>query len=254
MKDKILLFYLSYMLTIEINDVKINVPQGWDDITLGTYEQVFDRKPESARDRVALVAQVCGIDAATLLNWPAEVFNIIVENILFLYGENPAKPSPLVEIGGVKYLVPVEDEISLGAWVDADEAQKAGVNVLSNVLAIVCRPAGEVYDYKNNEARQKLFASQPASKIMGVLAFFLHCKQQSERLTAAYGKLHQVADLLPRNTEILRNLGAGTKLLRMWRIIRFYYLTRLLRSQLRKFSPYYNTARIKSTPKTGNAN
>lgn len=241
------------MVQFEVNGVKIEVPQSWDDITLGMYEQVYDKKPESARDRVALVAQVCTVDADILLSWPAEVFNMIVKHVMFLFGDNPAQPSPVVEIDGTKYIVPIEDELTLGAWIDADEAQKAKVNAISSVLAIVCRPAGEDYDYKKNEQRQKMYAAQPVSKVLGVLAFFLQCSEALKLRTQVFGSLRQTAALLPRNTELLRSLGAGIKLLRIRRVMKFYALMLLLRYRLRKFSRTYNTAGIKTTRKTHSA-
>lgn len=234
------------MVIIEYDNRKISVPENWNDVTLGEYEQFYSLKPETARGRVALIAQVCKIDAETLLSWPTEVFNVIVDRLLFLYGDNPVPPSPVCEIDGVKYIVPIEDELSLGAYVDADEAQKAGANVISNVLAIVCRPAGEEYNYKNNEMRAAMFAAQPMSKVLGVMGFFLRCSNVLKQYTLAFGSLRQVADLLPRNTELLRNLGTGIKLLRMWRIMRFYCLIVLLRYRLQKFSPTYSTKRIKA--------
>lgn len=54
--------------------------------------------------------------------------------------------------------------------------QKQGKNVLSNILAIVCRPVGEKYDCKNNDERREVFAALPVSKVLGVLAFFCTAK------------------------------------------------------------------------------
>lgn len=241
------------MVTIEYNGVTVKVPESWDDITLGVYEQVYGEKPEGARERVAVVAKVCNIDAETLLSWPAEVFNTIVGYILFIYGDNPVPPSAVCTIGGTKYIVPVEDELTLGAWVDADEAQKERLNPISSILAIVCRPAGEEYDYKKNEARQKLFAAQPMTRILGVMAFFLHCKQTLEAHSRIYASLCQAADRLPRNIGLFQNPGTGIKLSRTWPAIRYYYLTRLLRYRLRKYSRSYSTAGTKRLPKTHNA-
>jgi len=235
------------MVTMEYDNTLIRVPQCWEDITLGKYESVYDKKPESARERVALVAQICEVDAEKLLSWPAEIFNGIVDYILFLYGDNPAIPCPYLEIDGVKYAVPLEDDLTLGAWVDADEAQKKGEAPISTTLAIVCRPVGEAYDYKNNEARQAMFAALPVSQVMGVMAFFLQCKEASVKLTQMYGNLQLVIDQLPRNTDILRSLGAGTKLLQMWRVLTFCILNVLLRYRLRKFLRSYNTSAIRRT-------
>jgi hypothetical protein len=173
---------------MEYNTVGIEVPESWDDITLGFYETLYTEKPGTARERAALAAKICKVDADLLLSWPAEVFNRIVGYIDFLFRDNPAPPSPVVGAGGVNYIVPIEDELSLGAWVDADDVQKKGENVLSNILAIVCRPAGEAYDHKNNEARQAMFAALPVSRVLGALAFFFTLQN---RVRSTYSGLYE---------------------------------------------------------------
>ncbi|SHJ66031.1 hypothetical protein [Bacteroides stercorirosoris] len=238
------------MVAIEYNKVKISVPESWDDITLGFYETFYTVKPETARERVALVAHICKTDANLLLGWPAEIFNRIVGYIGFLFEDNPAPPSPVVEVEGVKYVVPIEDELSLGAWVDADDAQKKEENVLSNILAIVCRPVGEEYNYKNNEARAAMFAALPVSKVLGVLAFFLHYKTVLDQRTAAYTKLAALVGQLPQNIKPLLSRGGGIKLSLIWPTLKYYVLIILLRYQLRKFLPSYSTVKTKTRQKT----
>lgn len=223
------------MVKLDDGNIIIYVPQSWDDITLGHYETFYTDKPETAHDRVAYVAKVCKTDTDILLSRPAEVFNIIVGHIGFLFEDITAAPNPCIEIGDVKYIVPLEDELSLGAWVDADEAQKKGENVLSNTLAIVCRPVGEEYNCKNNDARAAMFAALPVSKVLGVLAFFLHCKAVSDRRTAACTKIAEAYGQLPLNIKYLLNPGAGIGLLRIWRTIKYTGLTILLRYRLRMF-------------------
>lgn len=237
------------MVVIEYNKVKVSVPENWGDIELGFYETFYTKKPETARERVELVAHICKIDADMLLGWPAEVFNVIVDRIGFLFGDNPAQPNPAVEINGVKYIVPIEEELSLGAWVDADDVQKNGEAVLSNILAIVCRPTGEEYDCRNNEARAAMFASQPVSRILGVLAFFLHYRNALYQRTNTFSKIRELVDQLPRSTGLLRCLGGGIKVSRTWQIIKYYALIASLRYRLRKFSPSCNTKRIRSRRK-----
>ncbi len=243
-----MVFRLYCMVQIEYNTVKIEVPESWDDITLGFYETFYAERPETARERVALVAKICKVDVNLLLSWPAEVFNSIVEYIGFLFKDNPASPNPVVEVGGVNYIIPIEDKLSLGAWVDADTVQKAGENILSNILAIVCRPAGEAYNYENNEERQAMFAALPVSKVLGALAFFLTCKTASDRRTAAYTRLARAYGQLPRNIKLFLIHGAGIKLSRIWPIIKYIFLTTLLRYRLRRLLHSCSTEKIMNTP------
>jgi len=236
------------MVRIEYDKVEIEVPESWDDITLGFYETFYAEKPGTTRERAAYVAKICRTDADWLLSRPVEVFNRIVEYIGFLFKDNPVSPVPYVETGGVRYTVPVEDEMSLGAWADADEIQKKGENILSNILAVVCRPAGEVYDYKNNETRRAMFAALPVGKVLGVLAFFLRCKTVSDQRTVAYTKLARAYGRLPQNIKPFPSPGAGIRLSRIWPALKYYVLMRLLNCRLRKFLRSCNTVKTKIPP------
>lgn len=242
------------MTTIEYDNIVINVPESWADVTLGTYEQVYKDRPETSRERVALVAKVCGVEPELLLGWPADIFNTIVPLIGFIFGDNPIEANPVVTAGGVNYIVAVEDELALGAWIDADEAQKAESGVISTVLAIVCRPAGEDYDYKNNEARAAMFAALPMTEVLGVMAFFLRCKIVLNRHTQIYSSLAEAVALLPLNIRPLRSAGGGIRLLRIWPILKYYALMRLLRYQLRRHSHFYSTLKTKKAPKVRSVN
>lgn len=236
------------MVKLNYNSQDIHVPENWDDIALGDWDVLHRLNPKTSRERVAYVAQLCKVDADALLSWPAEVFNIIVAHTRFVFGPNPYTPSNKIDIEGTQYHIATEDGLTLGEWVDADEAQKAGENVLSNVLAIVCRPVGEAYDYRNNEKRRELFAAQPLSKVLPLLGFFLQCKQQSDKLTRTFSQLAALADLLPPSTATLRSLGAGTKLLRIWPIIRFLILNALLRWRLSRLLTLYGITATKQQP------
>lgn len=242
------------MVNFEYKNTEVRIPQNWDDITLGQWDQLHSMRPKTSRERVAYIAQLCGIDDDLLLSWPAEVFNMIVAHTRFVFGANPYAPSTEAVIDGTAYSIAVEDSLTLGEWVDADEAQKAGENVLSNVLAIVCRPAGEAYDYKNNEKRRELFAAQPLSTVLPLLGFFLQCKQLSDKRTKIYSQLAAIRDLLPPSTATLQNLGAGTKLLRIWPIIRFLILNALLRWRLSKLLVLYGITETKPRPSKHSGN
>lgn len=239
---------------MEYNKVKISVPSNWGDISLGLFESLDISKPATSRDQVDTVAKLCNIEAELLLSWPAEVYSEIVECIYFIFEDNPANPSPEIEIEGVKYIVPIEDELTLGEWVDIDEVQKTETNVLSNVLAIVCRPIGESYNHKNNEARAAMFAELPVSKTQGVLAFFLRCKMVLDQRTAAYTNLVKIIGQLPTNIKPFRKPGGGIKLSTIWLTVKYYGMMLLLHYQLQKFLRTCNTKKIKVLQKTRNIN
>jgi len=237
------------MVKIEYNNVQIQVPESWDDITLGTYEKFHKAKPATHRERVTQTALVCSINPEILFGWPTEVFNEVVKIADFIFKEDTTAPTPIVEINGVNYVVALEDDLTLGEFLDADDIQKNSDAVLSNVLAIVCRPAGEEYNTKNNDARAAMFADVPVSKVLGVLAFFLQCKQTLEKHTAAFSTLKAMADRLPQNTKNLLRLTGGIKLSRIWQTIHYLILMRLLKNRLQKYLHSYSTSPTKKSPR-----
>lgn len=235
------------MTIIQYLDEVISVPTDWTEIKLKHYEEFYQIKPENLRDRVALVARICNYDADKLLNLPAEMFNIIVDQSFFIFEEFKTDPSAKVTVNGTTYVIPIEEKLSLGAYIDADETQKAGENVISGILAIVCRPAGEAYDDELTEVRAAMFGELPMSDIWPLLAFFLQCRAASEKHTQAFTNLMQAAELLPRNMRHFLNPGAGTNLSQIWLIIKYYILMLLLRFRLRRLSRSRNTGAIKIT-------
>jgi len=114
------------MVTIEYNTEKIEVPESWHEVKLRAYEKYYTERPQSVKDKVLLVARICEIDEAKLMAWPADVFNIIAEKTAFIFKEHRVDPSPSIKIDGVTYVIPIEEKLSLGAYIDADEAIKAG--------------------------------------------------------------------------------------------------------------------------------
>ena len=95
-----------------------------------------------------------------------------------------------------------------------------------------------------------MFAALPVSKVLGVLAFFLHYKTVLDQRTAAYTKLAALVGQLPQNIKPLLSRGGGIKLSLIWPTLKYYVLIILLRYQLRKFLPSYSTVKTKTRQKT----
>lgn len=237
------------MVAIKHNNIEISVPENWDDITLGFYEEISTTKPTTIREKVDLVAQICKVEPEILLSWPAEIFDIIVDQIDFIFKGNLSTPNPEVTIDKVNYVVLIEDKLTLAEWVDIDTVQKKDEKILSNILAIVCRPVGEEYNHNNNDDRAALFAAQPVSKILGVLAFFLRCKTVSEQRIVSYSNLVQTVDQLPMNIKYFLKRGDGIKLSTIWLTAKYYFMILLLHYQLQKFLRTCNTKETSNMPK-----
>lgn len=232
------------MKKYEYNDITVNVPTGWDEVTVATYDRMWNLKPKTRRERAQVIAIACGVDLQVLLDWPTEVFNMILTDVGFLFRDNPAEPSPFVKIGDVNYHAAVETRLSFGEYIDVDAVQKEeeyASAIISNVLAIICRPACEKYDPDNNADRAAMFGALPVSQVQGVLAFFLRCYTILTAHTKLLDSLRATVDQLPRSiAPSLRN-GASIKWSLIWPIIKYWILMRLLRARLRKFLPSYST-------------
>lgn len=243
------------MKKYEYNDKTVNVPTNWGEVTVSTYDRMWNTKPINARERANVVAIACGCDLEVFLQWPREVFAMILQDVEFLFVDNPAAPASIVEVAGVKYVVAIEDRLTFAEFIDVDMVQKEAVYadaILSNVLAIVCRPAGEAYDPVNIPERVAMFGALSVAQVQPVLAFFLACYQVLTKSTALYAALRETVDQLPRNIALSQLIGDGIKLSRIWPTIRFYILMRSLRGQLRKFSHSYSISGIgapQNTPK-----
>lgn len=237
------------MVTIEYNNDKIQVPEGWHEVKLRAYEKHYTERPETIKDKVLLVARICEIDEALLLSWPADVFNIIAEKTAFIFLEHKVNPAPSIKIDGVTYVIPIEEKLSLGAYIDADEVQKEGEQVLSQILAITCRPAGEAYDPDKTEERAAMFGACSMEEVQPLLGFFLHFKDALDKRTTAFTNLAQAVESLPPNILSSLRLGGGTRLSRTWRTVKYGVLIMLLRYRLRKCLRLFNTSEIRTTRK-----
>ena len=237
------------MKRIEVNTDIINVPESWDDITLGFYETWFDKAPQNRKEQIELVAEICKIDSATLLSYPVEVFNIVSDTLAFVFTESTTTPSPFIEIEGVKYIIPITETLTTGAWVDAEQAQKEDEHVLSSILAITCQRAGETYDTLRTEERQKMFAKLTMSKVLPLLGFFLHYKKVLESRSAMFLQVREVANQYVNSTVSFPSDGDGTKFWQIWPRVRFYIWTKYLKNRLRKSLRSLDTKQIADKPK-----
>lgn len=238
---------------IQYLDEIIEVPTGWHEVKLRAYEKHYTEKPQTLREKIILIAKICEIDENMLLAWPSDAFNIIATRTAFIFSPHTVDPCPSIKIAGVTYVIPIEEKLSLGAYIDADEVLKGGDRKLSQLLAITCRPAGEAYDTDTVDARAEMFAGLSMAEVQPLLSFFLHCRDASEARTTAFTNLAQAVDLLPRNIKPFRKPGGGISLSQMWQAIKYYCLIILLRYRLRKCSRLYNSNAIKTSRKRHSA-
>lgn len=233
------------MTVIEYNGEVIEVPTSWEEIKLKDYENFYTVKPETIREKVALVAQICNVDPVKLMEQPTEVFNAMLESTRFIFQEPPRIESAKVKVDGQTFVIPIEEKLSLGAYIDADETMKAGENIFSGVLAVVCRPEGEKYNPELTEQRTAAFGELPMSQVWPLLAFFLRCKSGLDQRTTAFINLVALVESLPPSIGPSLRLGGGIKLSQMLLKIKYYFLIKLLNYRLQRLLRLSNIDGIK---------
>lgn len=216
--------------------LEIHIPTSFTDVPFNVYEEVHKMRPETIRQHVDVPALICGVESEVLLKAPAEIMDVIIERIMFIFRPHDLPPAPGFKFEDVTYVCEVERSLTVAEWVDIEQAQKQETDVLSTVMSIICRPAGEEYDPNKSAERVEIFKRAPSNLILPVLAFFLRRKEKLEKLTNAYLSAKRAAELLPLNIKSLRSLGDGIKLSQIWRMIIYYYSIKLLRYRLARFS------------------
>ncbi|MDR1091322.1 MAG: hypothetical protein LBL79_09625 [Prevotella sp.] len=230
------------MIKLEFENMSLVIPEGWHEVKLADYERWNTQKPETKQEYVRFVADVCNVEASVLLEAPAKVFDIITGTIRFVFDSEP-EPSNRVNIGGKDYFVSFSDKLTLGEWVDIESViGSESTGKLSEMLAILCRPAGEKYNSDLAGERQAMFRNLTCDKVLPLIGFFLLKKKRSDEILNHYSTVADQANRFLRDTGTFVINGGGIKLLPIWQRIRYIYLVRSLKKQLSKFSDSSFTA------------
>ena len=237
------------MVKIEFEGNLIQVPDKWEDIRLCDYESWFLKTPQSQNEQVEFVAAICKTDPKILLEAPVEVFNIIMQTISFIFRQE-FEPANRISIGGTNYSIAFSDELTLGEYVDIDQVTSSdSTTKVSDILAIVCRPAGEAYDANRTEERRELFRNLTCDKVLPLITFFLRRKQDYEMILHHYSKVVEEVNRFVKDTKTFVQNGVGIKSLPIWQRIKYYILMRSFKKKLSKFSAFSSISKTASKPK-----
>lgn len=238
------------MVTLAFDDQQISIPQSWEDIKLGNYEQWFAAEPRNRIEQVQLVADICGIDSDILLDNPTQLFDTVYDIVGFAFANYDCEPSHTVSLGGQTYIISQTEDLTLAEWVDIESIfESESASRLSDTLSILCRPVGEAYDSKVSEARKALFYDLSMDKAMPLLAFFLQQKERLQSVSNLYSKVTEQGDLCLRLIRGFAESGAGTKSLPIWQRIKYFFLMKFLKRQLSKCSDFFSTVSTNSKRK-----
>ena len=127
-----------------------------------------------------------------------------------------------IKIDGEEYIINIMEKLKLGEYVAVDNVIKADKSDYASILAILCRKKGEVYDSKFEaetfEKRKEMFESQPVTKILPLIGFFLNLYIISERHSQLYSLVEEGINLTQQNIKSLENLGVSKRLSLNWQM------------------------------------
>lgn len=239
------------MVTLAFDEQHISVPQSWGDIKLRDYEKWFSAEPRNRIEQVQLVADICGIDSEILLDNPTQFFDTVYDIVRFVFDNYECLPSHTLECDGQIYVISGTEDLTLAEWVDIENVfDLDSPSRLSDVLSILCRPLGEVYDTKVCDTRKEIFKNLTMDKAMPLLAFFLQKRKQFQTVSNLYSEVGLQQSRCLRLIRDFAGNGDGTKLLPIWQRIKYYFLMRFLKKQLSRFSDFFSTGSTKFRQKT----
>jgi len=241
-------------IKIEFDDTVIEVPRGWEHISLSDYERVCLLKPETRLEFIQYVADICKIEASVFIKAPVQLFELVSNAIEFVFKPD-FEPCNKIEIDGVEYTISFADKLTLGEWVDFEAVIESDSETkLTELLAILCRPKGEKYDPDLTDKRIEVFKNLSCDKALPLISFFLLKKRKSDEILSRYSTVITQAEQFLKDTKTFALNGDGIKPFPTWQMIRYYFLTRSLKKQLSKFLDFSSINPTKQKRRRSNTN
>ena len=212
------------MKRIKIEDTLYNVPESWDDVTLGQYEKWFDYVADSKMKEVELVSLISTIPFDLLSTLPLSFYTEVLNMVSFAFAGNDFKPS---------------NKIVIDDAVEATFEEEGNDSRLSEILAIVCLKKGEKYDSKILKERKKLFQDLKMNEVFPLLAFFLQLRKNLLMITTFYSKVVEQANQFASLIRTSAENGDGIRLLPKLQMMKYRSLMKSLQQQLSQCSTSY---------------
>lgn len=174
-----------------MEQITIKIPQGWDEITIGQYQEYMDvlkttdeRLP--MKRMISLLSVLTDTDEAVYYKMSMDVIHEITESVGFMNEEPKGNFNRIITINGVEYGFQYNmNELTLGEWIDLEHYITNGViENLHYIAAILYRPiinkGDEYFEYEiadyttvKLEGTAKLFKyNVSVDDIYGISVFF----------------------------------------------------------------------------------
>ena len=215
-------------ITVEKDFGEWKVPQSWDDLTLGKFqelERLYDGDDDKerkfdVRDVLDLMTDRTKDEINEL---PIEFTDMLLRKMYWLH-EQPdfGKPSNKVTIDGVQYTVHNENEMKFGEYVALDTAMKGDKHNYAAMLAILCRKEGEIFDAKfENEilpSRIEFWKNVSVMKVMPIVSFFLELSSMSLQVSQLSLEIQEGINHILKHIETSKRNGVFSALYTKWQV------------------------------------
>ena len=215
-------------ITVEKDFGEWKVPQSWDDLTLGKFqelERLYDGDEDKerkfdVRDVLDLMTDRTKDEINEL---PIEFTDSLLRKMYWLH-EQPdfGKPSNKITIDGETYTVHTENEMKFGEYVALDTAMKGDKHNYAAMLAILCRKDGEVFDAKfENEilpSRIEFWKNVSVMKVMPIVSFFLELSSMSLQVSQLSLEVQEGINHILKHIETSKRNGVFSALYTKWQV------------------------------------
>ena len=215
-------------ITVEKDFGEWKVPQSWDDLTLGKFqelERLYDGDDDKerkfdVRDVLDLMTDRTKDEINEL---PIEFTDMLLRKMYWLH-EQPdfGKPSNKVTIDGETYTVHNENEMKFGEYVALDTALKGDKHNYAAMLAILCRKEGEIFDAKfENEilpSRIEFWKNVSVMKVMPIVSFFLELSSMSLQVSQLSSEIQEGINHILKHIETSKQNGVFSALYTKWQV------------------------------------
>ena len=215
-------------VTVEKDFGEWKVPQSWDDLTLGKFqelERLYDGDEDKerkfdVRDVLDLMTDRTKDEINEL---PIEFTDMLLRKMYWLH-EQPdfGKPSNKVTIDGVQYTVHNENEMKFGEYVALDTAMKGDKHNYAAMLGILCRKDGEIFDAKfENEilpSRIEFWKNVSVMKVMPIVSFFLELSSMSLQVSQLSSEIQEGINHILKHIETSKRNGVFSALYTKWQV------------------------------------
>lgn len=198
------------------------LPTRWDEVTLGQFadlERMYKGEATNGVDIIDLISIMSGRSKDEVMALPVDFIDTMSVHLVFLEtSPSMDKPSNSIEIDGERYIINVKEKLKFGEYVDFDQLVKNDPCDYPSMMAILCRKDGEVYDsdFIANEfqKRVEMFASQPVTKILPLIAFFLEWSMNCTGLSLSYSQTKDqlVQELDNLESSVVHMAGKGLRM------------------------------------------